>query len=364
MPASVQRTSTAVYLANVPRMSYAAGCDSFVLAVLTAAAPLGIDVAYPMLKGLSATAFRLMFPHAWQRYAPDALAGFDHARLTYAALGLRADVVELNPADASSFERVRPEFVARIEAGWPLLGLQMMGWEDWGVIAGAALDGSRPGLLVRTPHDSGPDLAQAKSAPWLIHALSVAGPAPSRKSAIQRSLRAAVELHETPAYGPYLSGMAAYRYWIDGLHEEAFYAPVEAGPAGEAAARLAALYAAEGERVGDTPFHSPYLERAHVNHWRLKSLTDARKAAADYLAEAAALIGSEAGVRLAAAGRDYAEVTQLLELARPFAPSEFQLAQQPWGQRARDKQAALLQQAAEVEENAVIAIRAALARMK
>ena len=67
MPGTVQRTPAAISIEGMPPMSYAMGCDSFVLAVLTAAAPLGINISYPLLKGLSATAFRLMFPCDWRR---------------------------------------------------------------------------------------------------------------------------------------------------------------------------------------------------------------------------------------------------------------------------------------------------------
>jgi hypothetical protein len=362
MPGTVQRTPAAIKIDGVPPMSYETGCDSFVLALLTAAAPLGIEVSYPMLKGLSASAFRLMFPRDWRRYAPDALQGYDHSRLAYVALGLHVDVFEVNPTDPASIALVQPVVSGRIAAGYPLLGLQMMGWEDWGVIAGYS--GACETLLVRTPHEQGSEPGPAKSWPWLIHALSGAGPAPNRKGSIQRSLRTAIELHETSAFGEYASGQAAYRFWIDGLHEEEFYAPFEAGNPAEAQSRLAELLAAEAGRQGDVPFASPYLERVHVNNWRLKSLTDARKAAAAYLEEAAGLMSSEVGARLAAAGRDYDEAAQLLGMARPFAPSEGNLQAQPWTQRQRDKQAALLQQAAEVEDAAIAAIRAAMARMK
>ena len=372
MPGIVLRTPDAVCVAHTPPMLWAMGSDSFVMALISAAAPLGITVSYPMLKGLSATAFRLMFAPNWQRYAPDALQGYDHTRLAYGALGLLADPLEIDPADSDACQQMHSLIRERIEAGYPLLGLQLMGWEDWGVIAGvtgadvtgAGYIGDGATLLCRTLHVQEDDLTPARCWPWLVQAISSAGPAPSRKGSVMRSLRVALELHETAAYGAYLSGQAAYHAWIDGLHEESFYTPFESCSPADYADQITRLKAADAANLqADRPLDCAYLERAHVNHWRLKSLTDARKAASKYLEEAAVLFGGEPGARLAAAGRDYAEVTTLLAMARPFAPAEHQLESQPWTQRQRDKQAAFMQQALEVEEAAVQAIRAALSRM-
>jgi hypothetical protein len=349
-------------IADTPPMDWSMGCDSFVMAILTAAAPLGIAVSYPMLKGLSATAFRLMFAPNWQRYAPDALQGSDPSRLAYSALGLHAETIELDPASADSRLNMQSVIRERIDAGYPLLGLQLIGWEDWGVIAGYAEDGET--LLCRSLHVPGEALTPARRWPWMIQAIGSAGPAPARKGSIMRSLRSALEMYETASYGSYASGQAAYKLWIDGLHEEDFYAPFEGGTPATYASQVASLKAADAANLeADRPLTCAYLERAHVNHWRLKSLCDARHAASKYLEEAALLFGGEAGVRLAAAGRDYEEVTSLLNMARPFAPSEHQLESMPWSQRFRDKQAGLLQEALAVEDTAVYAIRAALARM-
>lgn len=363
MPAAVIREPGAARIEPLPPLSWAAGCDSFALAVQAAAAALGVSASYADLKGLSAGAFRLIFDPAWRRYAPDALQGHDPTRMVYAALGLHAETIQIDPADEAARAEMRAVIRERVEAGCPLPGLQMMGWEDWGLIGGYAADGET--LLIRTPHAPGEELAAARRWPWMVQAVRVVGPPPNRRGSAARALRVAVDLFETESCGPYRSGQAAYRAWIDGLRDAGFYAPYEAGSPRDVCGRAAAWLAAEAPALADDrPLSNPYLERAHVNAWRLKSLADARAAAAGFLESAAGLFGSEVGVRLSAAALSYREAAALAGTARAFAPSEFQLAETPWSQGLRDKQAALLEQALTAEQTAQTALRAGLARMR
>lgn len=385
MPRTVKTTATKTYIPNVPSFSYADGRDSLVLAAQAAASALGREESYPMLKGLSALAFRLLFPVDWRRYTPDALCGFDHSALLFDPLGLRVEVVQAERPDDR--EAAREMIVESIRKGYPVLGLHLMEWEDWGVIAGFGGGGEK--LYCRTPHDgsrdadppvdadaTGQDAAPLNVKPksyarqkhWPNRLLKITGeqPLPDRRESIRKSLQAAVELYDTEHYGPYYGGKQSYLNWVEGLRDADWYAaqgePGEEGYAGW----IKRIRRSEKENIEeDRAYHHPYLERAHVNAWRLESLIDARRTAGSYLNTIAletfrGTANSAVRMHIQQAAIRYNWLAAQLMTIRPFIVWDDELDQAPWTQAMRERQADLLSSARFIEEQGVLEIRAAL----
>ena len=359
MPATVTQQAGTVRIENVPAFNYTMGRDSLVLAAQSAAAALGQQVSYATLKGLSATAFRLIFHPGWQRCTPDALCGFDHTALLFRPLGLCAALLpRLQKEEACQV------ITASIRAGYPVLALHLMDWEDWGVVAGFRPQGYQ--LLCRTPHDPGPELVTHQRFPErLLRLTGETMPLP-RLAALRESLETAVYLFETERFGierfgAYFSGRAAYMAWIDGLRERAFYQPFEQHAQANSD-YFAQVWQEEAPNLqDDTRYASPYFERAHVNAWRLASLTDARAAAATYLNEAARATEGDCAQALGAAADFYLKIENWLAQARLLAPWEGDLPRTAWTQSMRAAQAEFLEQALALETQAVACLKEALA---
>ncbi len=389
MPGKVKTTSLKTEVENVPPFSYNDGRDSLVLAARAAGAALGREESFATLKGLSALAFRLIFPADWRRYTPDALCGFDHTRLLFDPLGLRVSTASVG---SPSYQDVSWRIIVdSIQQGYPVLALHLMDWEDWGVVAGYTKDGKK--LLCRTPHDGGylaspgaegggavvtamesgaVEPLPARPRPytrnkhWPNFLMVVTGeqPTPDRRESIIASLRVAVELFETPRYGPYYSGSAAYLYWIEGLNDSAWYA-AQGEPAEEGyTAWIHRITRPEKENIrADRAYQHPYLERAHVNAWRLESLIDARSAAANYLQSISYQFTNPARDRLLAASGHFNWLTGILASMRPFAPWDDELDVNPWLPIVRARMAELLSSARFIEQQGIVEIREALSLM-
>lgn len=384
MPVTVKTTATKTLIPNVPSFSYADGRDSLALAALAAGHTLGRDESYAMLKGLSALAFRLLFPTDWRRYTPDALCGFDHTNLLFEPLGLCVEATHIgSPASTDSS---REMIVESIRKGYPVLALHLMEWEDWGVIAGFGDGGKK--LYCRTPHDGGAaespveanadgqDIAAQPTKPrpyarhkhWPVMLLRVTGeqPVPDLRESIRKSLQVAIELYDTQQYGSCYSVNQAYFNWVEGLRDTTWYA-AQGEPEGEGyAAWIKRIRSTEKANISeDRAYNHPYLERAHVNAWRLESLIDARKSAGAYLNTIALEnFKGEANctvrMHIQQAAIRYNWLAAQLMSIRPFVLWDDELDQAPWTQAMRDRQADLLSSARFIEEQGVLELRAAL----
>lgn len=383
MAGTVKTTARKTVITDVSSLSYRNGRDSLALAAQAAAHALGRDETYPILKGLSALAFRLMFPADWHRYTPDALCGFDHTSLLFDALGLTVETTGSTDQETS-----RGMIIESIGQGYPVLALHLMDWEDWGVIAGFGFGGER--LFCRTPHDGG-DLepptdesspeSEGEPAPqpaaprpyarhkhWPNMLIRITGEqaVPDRLELIRRSLRAAAEQYDTRQYGSYYSGKLAYLSWMEGLRDSGWYAAQGEQEGSGYAAWVKGLRRLEKENIrADRAYDHPYLERAHVNAWRLESLIDARIAAGSYLNNLAMEFfrgpaNSAIRMHVQQASIRYNWLVSLLISIRPYVPWDDELDQAPWTQAMREQQADLLSSARFVEEQGVLEIKAAL----
>lgn len=338
---------------QAPPISYSIGCDSFVLALQSAAGFLDRPVSYAMLKGLSALSFRLLFHEGWHRFSPDALVGFDHLTLAFNCLGLHAKPDRINFTRQSSVDNDIQQIKESLDAGLPVLALHLGDWEDWGLIVGYA-EGEHP-LICRTPHDPDPTIpTRNKHWPVMVLTIDRVTTPPDQRACIMTSLQAAVTLFNTDQFGEYKSGRNAYRFWISDLRDASIYTDLSEPEDHSYPNWVKDLQEADIDQARmDRRYNSPYLERAHVNAWRLKSLIDARKSAAIYCQEIAKQFPATQANYFQEAAISYTAVKELLETARSLAPWESELAQRRWSQKLRDQQAGILEQALVMEECAI-----------
>jgi hypothetical protein len=364
MPGTIREENGKVYIDGVPRFTYEIEKDSFIQALRTVAHSLGREVPYHVLKGFSATAFRLMFHEDWHRYTPDATRGFDHTPLAFEALGYQFSSREIALTDQKSIEELRTTVIRSIKAGYPVMAIRLMQWEDWGVIVGYMNDNEK--FICRTPHDRSDDFSENIHWPWLILVISGEKEIPDRKVSLSKSLYAAVELFETEKFGHYYSGRAAYKYWIAGLKQQEIYDHLEEERRNMSYNHWVAdiRRMAYSDDYNDSgPCAHEYLERAHVNAWRYVSLFDSRREAAKYLKEVSSLIDGESAINLVEAGKLYGEVYELLIEGKQLVPSEWDLERNNWTQDKRNSQVRVLEQTLVLEERAIKCIKDILGKL-
>ncbi len=360
MPARCIEEPHRIVIEGVPPVSYRNGRDSLVLALNAAASTFNRALSYAALKGLSGLAFRLIFHQDWHRFTPDALCGYDHTGHLLNALGVFGSVVPVDPADPASIDASRDRILSSLREGYPVVAMHLMDYEDWGVVAGITSDDR---LLCQTPHNEPDALAEHNHWPSLLLRISGEDVEPDHTAQFINSLRIAASLFATKRYGDYYSGRAAYRFWITSLQDTGTFGQLEDRGEQTYEEWVQTLLREDKDNFArDTRYTSAYLERAHVNAWRLESLIDARKAAAAYLAFQSERYTGKASTRIARAANLYAEQAELLTSARSFVSWEWNLPSNPWTAEMRASQAQVLLSALEIETSAVNEIQIFLSK--
>lgn len=312
---------------------------------------IGEDVSYEHLMGVSGAAFRLQMHHpGWCPSAPHANCGFNCYQAALDALDY--EVVEY-PAlkdDEASVDRARRALVESIDGGRPVFHQ----WEEQSLVVGYKNEAHE--LLMRLYAANEPGYRTVKLdeivSDWGGFGVlrKKEGSAPARRATLIRSLELALELAHAPSFDKhtsgeltnrenfetYLSGFAAYAFWIESLRQ--------------------------GERFADPV---QLAHDMHANAHCYYSLCDAREAAAAYLRAIAPEFDGKARVHLEHAAELYQELFS--EVLTERCPTE--LAPMPWflkdkaawTQELRDEQAQVLERAVPLEQRALAEIAAALA---
>ena len=211
-------------LENVPTLGWRQGRDNTFIGALTAAAQaMGDDVSYDYVMGVSGAAFKVhLCQPEWCPSAGDAGPGFNAAMAATAALGYVTETVFSNREKADEVRKVREAVVRSIDQGLPVVAINLVRSDDWGVITGYADQGKT--FLCRTYWDSGEEYAEADKWPGIAVFLRDRKKPPARKQLLKGSLELAVKLAKTRSFKNYLSGFAAYRNWALQLLEDARFA--------------------------------------------------------------------------------------------------------------------------------------------
>ena len=218
-PSGLKETEKEVFIEGIPRMQFGTGMDcSFIRSAQVALDAIGESYSYSFLMGISGAAFRIHFHPDWCPSAGDVTAGFDVSRTLFRHLGHRAEMVAIDDNQFTDIRTFYGKIVAHIDRGIPVIAINLKGCPEWGLITGYLKD--RPGLLCRTFFDEPDSYSRADRAPWL--SLFIAGKQESRipeEQLLENSLRQAILLADTDQFGEYASGFSAYEYWIGELQE-------------------------------------------------------------------------------------------------------------------------------------------------
>jgi len=225
----------------------------------------------------------------------------------------------------------REAIVKSIEAGKPVVAMDLDGGMDWGVIAGY-LDGGKK-LLCRTYERRGEEYSPQQKWPWLVWVLERKAKPPDRKATIVGSLRQAVDLANTPKYDRYISGFAAYEAWVRDLSDEARF-----------------------ENLDQKALHG----QMHANAWCYYSLYDARASASRYLFSVKGVFPTAAAGHMLKAAELFKQIACKLRDGQRYAPFPRQLQGHPWTKEMRAAEAEVLREVMVLEREAVSEIETAL----
>jgi hypothetical protein len=328
----VKREGDRVWVEGVEPLSWNTW-NTYMASLTNVARAMGDDVSYEEVMGLSGAAFRLHFHQPeWCPSSPDAGVGHNCEPLAHRALGYVIQHVD-NGKDKAQQEALRKAVAASIDAGKPVIAIDLILVPDWGVIAGYVEDSDK--FLCRTFHKETGGYDENEKRPWSVHIVKERVQPPARRQAVLDSFRAAVKLAETKSFGKYASGYAAYQAWANDLEKDDRFT---------------------GEALAAKPG-----SLAHISGWVHHSLVDARRAAVTYLRSSADEFEGPAREQVLAAADHYEKVVEALTPVDQYAHHLHGLMQgRKWTGEMRHAQAAALRKACEIERTAIAAIKQAI----
>ena len=228
---------------------------------------MGEPWTYEQLMGLSGACYRLNFVEVWDWSATDALVAFDYVSPLMRAIGYENVFYERLQKDERAEERAR--IMADLRRGRPVLGINLRVAAEWGVITG--YDDNGRVFYCRSYFDKNylnenQDYLETDNWPFLIQHFGEETQKPCALENLRASLRLLCESFEAPCERGYWQGREAYERWIAGLRNEKLWTKSLKNKQDDIRRRLG------------------------VNESMLLNLEDARRCAAAYLRENAALL--------------------------------------------------------------------------
>jgi len=210
--------SDAKLIEGVPLLSWNA-MNSFMGALEAIGHKLGDRSGYTLLCGVSGAAFRTHFFDTWCPSSPDPTCGYDAGTAALKARGLSATWLHV-----SSDGKNKPQIVAAIrksiDAGMPVLAIDLIEMPEWGVILGYQKNGEE--LLCRTYFDKRKGFEVAQKFPFAVAILKREGRVPDEEASIKQGFAIVPENLTAEKYGEYFSGLAAFDKWIARLRGDDF----------------------------------------------------------------------------------------------------------------------------------------------
>jgi len=214
--------SDAKIVKGVPALGWDTGkMNSFMGALEAILKQQGATGDYVFLCGASGAAFRTQFFATWCPSSPDPTCGFDAAEAALAACGYKATVLHVS-SDGKNKPAVLEAVRASIDAGMPVLAIDLIEMPEWGVITGYQKNGDE--LFCRTYFDKRKGCELAQKYPWAVYILKKAGKAPDGKASIRKSFGIVAGNLAAEKYGEYYSGLAAFDTWTRRLSTDDFAA--------------------------------------------------------------------------------------------------------------------------------------------
>ncbi|MEO0086247.1 MAG: PDZ domain-containing protein [candidate division WOR-3 bacterium] len=308
---------------GVRELTWASGkANTFMAALEVVLKQQGVDADYDFLCGVSGAAFRLHFFDTWCPSSPDPTCGYDAAKPALAACGYEATWLRLS-SDGKNKPQILERVRRSINAGMPVLAIDLIELPEWGVIAGYQKNGEE--LFVRTYFDGRKNYDLAQKFPPVVVIPRRAGRSPTPAASMSRSFVIVAENLTTEKYGEYYSGLAAFDKWQTRLLNDDF--------AGLDSARFSDVILA--------------------NYWTFSRLVSDRRTGLEYLTRVKKELPRHAAAlnRLAEL---YAAEVELLAPLEEKLPSPGSAARpEDWPQELRQAQAEALAQAQQLELEAL-----------
>jgi hypothetical protein len=201
---------------GVPNLGWAEP-NSFMGALEAIGHKLGSHVGYAFLCGVSGAAFRTHFFDTWCPSSVDATCGFDAGTEALSARGLVATWLEVS-SDGKNKPQILDSIKKSIDAGMPVLAIDLIEVPEWGVIIGYQKDGEE--LLCRTYFDKHKGFEVARKFPFIVGILKRQGNPLDPNTSFKAGVKTVVANLTTEKYGEYYSGLAAFDKWIERLSKD------------------------------------------------------------------------------------------------------------------------------------------------
>jgi len=220
----IELADDAVVLEGIGKLGWETGMsNSFIGAAAVIADYLKLGKNYTHLMGVSGTAPRIHFHKDWCPSSPDPTVGFDTGVLALKALGLEYEYHHVDTKDlgrGETEEAVRKLIKESIDAGKPVIAIDLIEVPEWGIVTGYQKGGSE--LLCRTYFDKQEGYSIAEKFPWVIVVLKDRKQAPSDAENYKRGLKVALKVATVDSFGDYYSGAEALKRWIHRLKMDNF----------------------------------------------------------------------------------------------------------------------------------------------
>jgi hypothetical protein len=205
-------------IAGVPNLSWDR-MNSFMGALEAIGHRLGDSIGYAFLCGVSGVAFRTQFFDTWCPSSPDPTVGYDAGDAVLKARGLSATWLHVS-GDGKSNPQILAAIRKSIDAGMPVLAIDLVEVPEWGVVIGYQKNGQE--LLCHTYFDKHKLYEVAQKFPFAAAILKREGKMPDEDASIKQGFGIVVQNLTTEKYGEYFSGLAAFDKWIARLRDDDF----------------------------------------------------------------------------------------------------------------------------------------------
>ena len=205
-------------ISGVPNLSWNE-MNSFMGALQAIGHKIGDHSGYAILCGVSGAAFRTQFFDTWCPSSPDPTVGYDAGAATLKARGLSATWLHVS-SDGKNKPQILEAIRKSIDAGMPVLAIDLIQTPEWGIIIGYQKNGEE--LLCRTYFDKRKGFEVAQKFPFAVAILKREAKVPDENASIKQGFGIVAENLTTPKYGEYFSGLAAFDKWMARLRDDDF----------------------------------------------------------------------------------------------------------------------------------------------
>jgi hypothetical protein len=210
--------SDAKLIAGVPNLSWNE-MNSFMGALQAVGHMIGDHSGYAFFCGVSGAAFRTHFFDTWCPSSPDPTVGYNAGEAVLKARGLDATWLHVS-SDGKNKPQILAAIRKSIDAGIPVLAIDLVETPEWGIIIGYQKNGQE--LLCHTYFDKHKLYEVAQKFPFVVAILKREGKVPDDGASIKQGFGIVAENLTTPKYGEYCSGLAAFDKWMARLRDDDF----------------------------------------------------------------------------------------------------------------------------------------------